>query len=243
LAALTTETRAAVASIDASEADIVVMLSPHGSATGVYERVWGSLDGFGVSGISTGAPTDGAISRRIARAWGRSLLTGEADHGVLVPLLLMGLQAPVIACTLAEVTGPGAAAVSEAVAAALQFADALSKVVGEGNVLFVASANTSAALSARAPLTHRKEGEELDQAILACLTEDPLGVTEIPEPLWTEGGACGAGPLTAFGTLFAGRHATVRSYQHPFGVGYVVATATEPAHLEAECLTVPAAQT
>ena len=39
------------------------------------------------------------------------------------------------------------------------------------------------------------------------------------------GGSCGAGPLAAFAELFAGS-AEIHAYEAPFGVGYLVATAT-----------------
>jgi aromatic ring-opening dioxygenase LigB subunit len=89
---------------------------------------------------------------------------------------------------------------------------------------FIASAHTAASLTPKAPLALRPEGKELDDLILDCLATDCGSLARVDPELWKEAGACGAGPLTAFGALFEGRRADVLAYDHPFGVGYLVAS-------------------
>ncbi len=69
----------------------------------------------------------------------------------------------------------------------------------------------------------RSAGHELEERITRVLDEDLGSLAEIDEELWVESGACGAGPLTAFGLLFAGRTASTTFREAPFGVGYLLA--------------------
>ncbi|MGH2731207.1 MAG: hypothetical protein ACRDJI_11455 [Actinomycetota bacterium] len=224
MAAAAVEIRTAIAELRPRDVDLIVILSPHGARTGVYAGPGGSLDDFGVHGLEGEAETDRDAAAGLSKVWGTPLLDERADHGVVTPLLLMAPNAaPVIACTLVESTGPGAAPVERALDDARTFAAALKDLAAERRVLFMASANTSAALHPRAPLRERPEGRELDDAVLRALESDPGGLLDIPASLWRTAGACGAGPLTAFGTLFEGRPATVLGYAHPAGVGYLVA--------------------
>lgn len=203
---------------------LCVVLSPHGDETGVYRRVRGNLHGFGISDVDVERLTDRAFGKQLARTWQRPLLESEIDHGVLVPLtaaLPAGLT--VVAATLREVTGPGAAPVEEAIDAARDFAIAIKATVADRDLIVAASAHTSAALSPAAPLTDKPAGHELEKQISYALEEDLGLLAAIDVELWTEAGACGAGPLTAFGLLFAGQTARVTFREAPFGVGYLLA--------------------
>lgn len=130
---------------------------------------------------------------------------------------------PIVACALAEVTGPDAAPVPSAIGAARGFAAALASLTEDRTVVFVASAHTSAALTPRAPLTLRDEGLVLEEEIKDALESDLGKLDSLSPELWTLGGSCGAGPLTALGLLFTGSKASVGFYDHPFGVGYLLA--------------------
>jgi aromatic ring-opening dioxygenase LigB subunit len=112
----------------------------------------------------------------------------------------------------------------DSIATAHRLADAVGRLWGE--VGLVCSAHTSAALSPAAPLTEKPEGRALDTTILEVLNTDCGLLADLPPDLWDAGGSCGAGPLTCFGALFGGTTATVACYEYPFGVGYLVATAT-----------------
>lgn len=160
----------------------------------------------------------------MAQRWGRPLLDDPCDHGVVVPLLSGAIgDVPVVACTLDEITGTNASSVQGAIDEACLFADALSSLADDRDILFAASAHTSAALTDRAPLTFRAEGLALDEEIKTAMESDVGALEAIPPELWEAGGACGAGPLTALGVLFNGSKATMISYEQPFGVGYLTA--------------------
>ena len=168
------------------------------------------------------------MSTALAEAWDVPEIDGS-DHGVIVPLLLDALPAvPVVACTLKGWTGNSTSAGTEgdpggSMASATRLADAIVSLAADRSVLVVASADSSAALSPRAPLSERVEGPRLDERILGALRSDPGGLLEISVSEWAAGGACGAGPLTLFGRLFAGRSCAVLAYEAPVGVGYLVA--------------------
>jgi hypothetical protein len=206
--------------------DVLVLLSPHGEQDGIYAEGTGNLDDFGLEGITVAARSDPRLAESLADAWGRRVVESPADHGVVGALAVAPSELPVVACTLAEVTGPYAGATADdAIESAFLFADALVQVARERSVGVIASAHTAASLTPKAPLALRPEGKELDDLILDCLATDCGSLARVDPELWREAGACGTGPLTAFGALFEGRRADVLAYDHPFGVGYLVASA------------------
>lgn len=207
----TEATRTAFSALDVSAADVVVIVSPHGERDGVYQRVAGDLDRFGRRGTSVEHPTDHKLATALARRWGVEVVDQPLDHGIVVPLVLMKVpEVPVIGCSVTASPDPLSAALKEELDVA---------------TFVVASANTSAALTARAPLTERPAGRELDDRVLNALRSDPGSIEQIPADLWRGGGSCGRVPLTLFGRLFSEAHVDVLSYEHPFGVGYLVAVA------------------
>ena len=204
------------------------MVSPHGRSSGVYAGVMGSLDGFGVCGRSMTSATDADAAEELAGVWGRPFLEPPVDHGIAGALLIMGWMGdrPVVAATLAGTTGPGAPGQPAGVIEdAVGLADAVLSISNGRRFGLVASAHTSAALSPSAPLLDRPEGHALDERVLAALGHDASDIADIEPGLWRAAGACGAGPLTVFARLFAGRHAGVLAYEAPAGVGYLVAQA------------------
>jgi hypothetical protein len=222
--------RAAAGALKLDDCDALVIASPHGRATGVYSGVSGSLDAFGVRNRSVGPPTDAGVAEELANQWGRPLLEPPVDHGIVGALLLSERSAarPVVTAAFATVTGPDAPAQFETtVEDAGGFADAVSRVSAGRRIGFVASAHTSAALNPAAPLLDRPEGHELEERVLAALRQDSAALAGIEPELWRAAGACGAGPLAAFGRLFAGRTAEVLEYEAPAGVGYLVAQVVE----------------
>jgi len=220
--------RAAVKSLPLDDCDALVMLSPHGRASGVYSGVMGSLDAFGVRAPSVASPTELAVAEELAREWERPFLEPPLDHGITGALLVMGWMGdrPVVAATLAGTTGPGAPGqVAGVIEEAIGLADAVISISNARRIGFVASAHTSAALSPSAPLLDRPEGHALDEEVLAALRHDAGGMADIEPGLWRAAGACGAGPLTVFAKIFSGRRAEVLAYEAPAGVGYLVAQA------------------
>jgi hypothetical protein len=218
--------RSAVGALQFDDCELLVMLSPHGRASGVYSGLTGALDGFGVRGKSVTSPAELAVAEELARAWERPSLAPPVDHGITGALLLSkwarGLR--LVAVSLAATTGPGAPSNYEkAIEDAHALADALTAVSSGRRIGFVASAHTSAALSPAAPLLDRPEGHALEESVFAALRQNPVELSAVEPELWRVAGACGAGPLSAFGRLFAGRRAERLAYETPAGVGYLVA--------------------
>ena len=201
---------------------VLIVLSPHGPMTGVHESVRGSLDGFGASGYDLVTPTDPELAQRLAQAWTKPVLDGPVDHGVTGALVGAASLPPVVVCTFTETTGPDAqGAVSQVRKDALALAEELEAL--DVDVGLLASAHGAAALTPRAPLGERAAAQDFEFELTSRLAEDPVRVCELDDAAWMESGSCGAGPLTTFGAVFAGRPARVDAHEHPFGVGYLVA--------------------
>ncbi len=213
--AATEPMRRAARSLDLSDCDLVVVLSPHGETPGVYTKPEGDLRSFGVDLDLTcdGVPEAAA---EIAGRWGRPLIDGAADHGALVPLALMGPHPPAVCCAVRD-GDPSASADARALAAALMSMTAPAKWA------FVASVNTSAGLSPRAPLTELSGARVAEEDFLTALGRDAGETAEAGRRLQERGGSCAAAPLAALARLFDGLPAKVHAYEAPFGVGYVVA--------------------
>jgi hypothetical protein len=146
------------------------------------------------------------------------------DHGVVVPLqIALPASLAVVASSIEETTGPAGGSVSSALDAGRSFAAAVTELSQQRDLIVAASAHTSAALSPAAPLTDRPAGHELERKVTEALGSDLGLLSEIEEDLWVDSGACGAGPLHAFGLLFAGRSANTIFREAPFGVGYLLA--------------------
>lgn len=218
-AAATDSVRSALGSLSFDEVDAIVLVTPHGPATGVYQDVKGSLDDFGVAGVSLECATDPVVRDELTAAWGVPLIDEPIDHGALVPILTLSPRVPVVVASVGEnLTAENAAGAGDGLAAALAS-------MSETRLAFIASANLSAGIGPRAPFPDLPGAEPLERsAVLACET-DVAGLAELAPELATGAESCGAGPLTAFGRLFAGTKAEVMTHEHPFGVGYLVARA------------------
>ena len=215
--------RKAMGELDLSEVEAVVIVSAHGPAAGIYERVEGSLRGFGIEGLEVARDTDAELVRWFADAWGRAPLDGPVDFGVVVPLLLgVGDGLPVVAVALPETTGPRANQTSDALDAARTLSEALRKVADARELAVVASAHASAGLSDRAPLTKVSGASDVDRELVAALEEDPGLVDALLARLHGTGDACGIGPLAVIGHLFEGWRSAGITYEAPYGVGYPV---------------------
>lgn len=218
-AAATESVRSALGSLSFDEVDAIVLVTPHGPTTGVYEDVKGTLDGFGVVGVSLECATDPVLRDELAAAWGVPLIAEPIDHGALVPIVLLSPRVPVVVASVAEsLAAEDAARAGKDLAAVLP-----SALSGTRRVGLIASANTSAGIGPRAPLPDLPGAVPLERSVaLACET-DVAGLADLAPEIMTTAGSCGAGPLTAFGRVFAGQKAEVLVHEHPFGVGYLVA--------------------
>lgn len=190
--------RAAMRALDLGDG-VAVIASPHGRTTGVYARVTGDLGAFGRPDVAASASSNDGFAHALADAWGRPLLDGPADYGVVVPLRLLGAR-EVVAVAFEEGSADPSGLAEALLALGRPFA-------------FVASANLSPGVGGRGPLP-LLDGS--DEEVLASLKDSPERVS-VPE------GSCAAAPLAVFGALFARRSCEVLAYDHPFGVGHAVA--------------------
>jgi hypothetical protein len=186
---------------------LVVVLTPHGSATGVYAANEGSLTGFGVPAVS------GKWSAGPVDALGLPALEGPLDHGALVPLLSLGIEGEVLTIALDEVSE-----VTEVVAG-------INALARERDVFVIASAHTSTCLTERAPLPYSFDAVRLESRLITGIESDCGAAALAAEGLASVGGSCSRTTLEAFGGLFSGVEGTVLAYGCPFGVGYPVVTA------------------
>ncbi|HVF53759.1 MAG TPA: hypothetical protein VNC78_09170 [Actinomycetota bacterium] len=198
----------------AGSSDAIVVISPHSARDCVYGSAEGTLEQIGPR-FAMGAPeTDGSLRDELAELWGRPVEREPADHGVTVPLHLMGRVArPVIAVGLAN--GGDEAAVRD-------LASAIEKVAVAHDIFVMASGHTSAALSPAAPLTLDTDAVSFERTLTRDLISDAGVLSERAEAIVAAGG-CGARAFDTFGRLFRGRRARLSAYGSPFGVGYMVA--------------------
>ena len=191
-----------------------LVASPHAMRTGVYVNPYGDLTRFGPRAPAALCPLDLEVAEEIAQRWEKPLVEDPLDHGIVVPLLLAAPAAPIVAIGFEEGSDPG------------HEAAALATVIAEMDLdgSLVASANLSAGLTDRAPLTRLAGAEELERELVDRLSRDAGSLLETAPRVSTESGSCGLGPLALIGHLFGGSPAEVLAHEWPFGVGYLVAT-------------------
>lgn len=224
VAAETRSVREAANALSFGDAQVVVLLSPHASASGVYASVAGSLDNFGIKGVELKRRTDPALIAALSERWDKPVLDGPLDHGAVVPLLLLDTgSTPVVVAGLREI-GDDPRALEAALADGFSFGEAIRRSFAEAIALIV-SAHTSSALTPRAPLTERAEAKQVEATVVRSLRGDPSTLRSSLADLWRLGGSCSPGPLAAYASVFAGQGSEVLAYGYPFGVGYVVARA------------------
>lgn len=202
-----------------------VVLSPHGSRTGVRRAVHGSLTAFGVDREEVVAKTDPDLVAALARHGAEAAAADPVDQGLVVPLMLVEGERTVVPLVFSEATGPFGVPVEETLAGAEWAADAIEDAAQDRDIALVASAHTAAALTERGPLLESPEGHDLHRRVLAAL-EEGEGMGEIPADLWRAAGSCGAAPLTVLAKVCSGWRFKVSSQEAPFGVGYVCALGT-----------------
>ena len=207
------EVRAETRAVAGGWSPTTVLISPHGSRPGVYSSPRADLAFVGVPRANARYTVDTRGAEALRARWRRPWLDEPCDHGIAVPLLLGEPAEPLVAVSLGE----GADPEDEAVA----LADAIRAL--DGDVTVVASANTGAGITARAPLTELPGAGTLEDELRAVLERDLGGLVEIASRLGSEGGSCGVGPLLVLGHLFADRAARVLAHSWPVGVGYLVA--------------------
>ena len=107
---------------------------------------------------------------------------------------------------------------------------AVAHAVADGtDVGFIASATPRPPSTLRAPLTFRPEAERVEKRVpRRARARRCCGRAISPESsnAWW---LVQRGPLAAFGILFGGSPVRIHAHEHPFGVGYLVATSERDA--------------
>jgi aromatic ring-opening dioxygenase LigB subunit len=110
----------------------------------------------------------------------------------------------------------------------VQFGSALKDVIdaSKKRIAVIASGDLSHALSSTAPLAYRPEGQQYDDSLMECVKAQSLvHLLRLDESVIAQAGQClHEQALILFG-LLEKRHTRpeILSYEHPFGVGYLVA--------------------
>lgn len=190
-----------------------LVASPHAVRTGVYISPYGDLTEMGPRAPAALCPLDLQSAEELAARWNKPLIDEPLDHGIVVPLLLAAPSTPIVAVGFEEGSDPGEDPTALAIA--------LKEMQFEGTV--VASANLSAGLTDRAPLTRLPGAEELETGLVERLRHDAGTLVETAPRLASEAGSCGLGPLALIGHLFGGETSEVLAHEWPYGVGYLVA--------------------
>lgn len=199
----------------AFDATAIVLVSPHGPDRGIYAGRRGDLDGFGRVGVAIETTSADDLAGELGRTWHAPTLGAPLDHGIVTPLALGLLPKKQVVCVSVGDRDDGRR-LAEVVAAV---ADHRST-----KIAFVASGHLGAGLTPRAPRPFSDAVVALDDEVVAGLAMDAGVLDARAGDLEDVSGSCSAGALAAFGTLFAGKPASVNAYARPFGVGYVVAT-------------------
>ncbi len=197
------------------DATALILVSPHGPERGIYAGRRGDLDAFGRSGVSIETTNADDLAGELGRTWHGPTLGSALDHGIVTPLAL-GLMPGTQVVSMSVVDKDDGRRLAEVVAAVAAHRST--------KVAFVASGHLSAALTERGPTPLEPAAVELEDAVVAGLSQDAAILDERAEDLQEVGGSCSAGVLAAFGSLFSGHKASVEAYARPYGVGYVVAT-------------------
>ncbi|HJR44710.1 MAG TPA: hypothetical protein VJ927_03840 [Actinomycetota bacterium] len=205
--------RAAARAVARAWSPPTVLISPHGSRSGVYRSTRGDLGAFGVPRAHALGDIDTRASEVLSERWGRPFLEEPLDHGIVVPLLITGYQGPLVAVALAE-EGDLAEDVGH-------LAKALADLDG---ATVVASVNSGAGITSRAPLTELPGAAALEDELAEALRRDVGSVADLARRLRDAGGSCAMGPLLVLAHLFDGIAAVVDSHEWPVGVGYLVAS-------------------
>jgi len=213
----------------AEEPARLILVSPHApraeSGFGIWSgpRLRGDLGSFGMPTVHVDLPTDpalGAELEKLASTW--EIPPGPLDHGAVVPLCFLvaaGWSGPTTVVGL-----PWQSSVAELTAFGRSLGDAAR--VPSGRTALIASGDLSHRVLPGAPAGYDPKGVEFDRRFVDLLRD---GRAE--EALALSGGLRRAAAedvvdatcvvLAALGGQIPG--ARVLSYEHPFGVGYLVA--------------------
>ncbi len=221
--------------------DRLFMVSPHsprqGQAFGLWsgDRLNGDLSRFGAPGSGIDLANDtqviealrAAAARKDLATW--SIPSQPLDHGAVVPLWFLadaGWSGPTLITSLPWHCSPS---LMESFGGAV--AEALSNV--EGRSALLASGDMSHRLLPDAPAGYHPRAVEFDRALTDLVTQGRLDPIRTIDPELRELAAEDAADvsmLVAAAIDCKPHGAEVISYEHPFGVGYLVAVFHDGSH-------------
>lgn len=227
------------ADIKESGAETVVVMSPHSPVFGdafliqTSPTLFGSFAYFGAPGVSIRSTTDSDLASAIedaARSSGipvageaakSARVSGELDHGILVPLYFIAPEKYRLVCVSLSFLP-----YEEHYAFGTAIRDGIEEV--GRRAVFVASGDMSHRLTPRAPAGYSPSGEVFDREIVDIMDSGDFGrLFGLDKRMIEEAGECGLRSIFALAGAMDG-HAVdseVLSYEGPFGVGYLVARA------------------
>ncbi len=217
-----------------SRPDRLFMVSPHsprqGRAFGLWagDRLTGDLGRFGASGSAVDLPNDPQMIAALERAAGDHGLTTWSippeplDHGAVVPLWFLveaGWSGPTCLASLPWHATP---ATMDA------FGRALAQAGGrlDGRAALVASGDMSHRCKPDAPAGFHPRAVEFDHALTDLVAGDRLdeiGSIDAELRELAAEDAADSSQIVAAAIGYRPHGAEVISYEHPFGVGYLVA--------------------
>lgn len=210
--------------------DVLLLLTPHGSAThhllavNDSDEYRGNFAAFGVPRLTLKAQSDASLRKNIL-AFGKEQglsITGNRialDHGALVPLYFLqkeGIRLPMVHLSV------GWADLHNAYEAGVKLGSLLDAY--EKKVLILASGDLSHRLKETGPYGYHPKGPVFDQKIKDAFDNNQLRtLLDIDIGLIDAAGQCGLVPfLIASGMLEGHNIKTIcHSYQNPYGVGYL----------------------
>ncbi len=218
----------------AARPDRLLLVSPHAprrtTAFGIYggERLRGDLGRFGARAAAVDLENDAGAGEGISQAARRaglevwSIPQQPLDHGAVVPL-----------CFLVEAGFAGPACVISPPAvqdtsALIAFGHAVAEAYGAlgGRPALVASGDMSHRVTPEAPSGYDPRGLEFDRALVDLAAAGALArIPRIDAVLREAAGEDTTESITIVSAAlgFHPSGAAVLSYEHPFGVGYLVA--------------------
>ena len=218
----------------ATRPDRLFMVSPHsprqGNAFGLWsgDRHQGDLGRFGASGSAVDLPNDPEMVAALSRAAGARGLTAWSispeplDHGAVVPLWFLveaGWDGPTCLASLPWRATPAA---MEAFGHAL--ADAVATL--PGRAALVASGDMSHRCKPDAPAGFHPRAVEFDRTLTDLIAAGRLDAIGAIDPELRElaaEDAADSSQIVAAAIGYRPHAEEVVSYEHPFGVGYLVA--------------------
>lgn len=197
---------------------------PHAAALYLGERLEGDLGGFGAREAEVSVPADAGLRAALLAGGGQALhgLDRRLDHGAVVPLWFLaeaGWSAPT--CVLGL---PAWASSHDLQQLGRALARALSAT--GGRTLLVASGDMSHRVTPGAPAGFHPQALSFDLACRDAIAGGRLRDVAVLDPALRELAAEDVvDPVTVVAATlgFEVHGQRVLSYEHPFGVGYLVA--------------------